>query len=260
MTILQSFILGLIQALTEFFPVSSSAHLKIAKLFFGLDESQNIYVFDLCCHFGTLFAVLFFLKNEIISIFTKERLKILYLFIAMLPLIPAYFILKPLREFASQSHFLGPCLIITGFILFAGHYLRLSFLKNGSKKSAIRDSLAIGAMQSAALIPGISRSASTISCAKAIGWQTNDAVRFSFLLSIPTILGGNAVELLKLTKEDTANMDISLLGCLVAFMTSLIVGLFMIRLAIKILDKGNLKPFAFYCCFLGIITWALLGG
>lgn len=259
MTLLQAFILGLVQALTEFFPVSSSAHLKLVKLFFGIEEGQSVVLFDLSCHLGTLIAVLYFLKNEIISLLRRDHKKMLLLFVALLPLIPAYFLLKPLREFASQTQYLGYCLMGTGLILFLGQYIRFYSPRPTSSKTQLRDALCIGAMQSAALIPGISRSASTISCASALGWQANDAVRFSFLLSIPTILGGNALELTKMVFSGDVLPTVSFQGCMVAFMTSLIAGLLMVKLAMKILEKGKLKPFAYYCTALGLVVLLFIG-
>jgi undecaprenyl-diphosphatase len=248
MSIIEALILGLVQGLTEFFPVSSSAHLKLAKLFLGIQQSEAHVVFDLVCHLGTLLALLYFLKKELATIFQKDRRKLLLIFIATLPLVPCYFLLKPLREFASQPHFLGPCLLITALILFLGQKLR------ANTQGQVKDAMWIGVMQSMALIPGISRSASTISCAKVLGWEARDAVRFSFLLSIPTVLAGNCLELLKLYLSRTPVHEIPVSACAVGFLTSLGIGLLVIRVAFSILEKGNLKPFAWYCLAFGIIV------
>ena len=236
-------VLGLVQGLTEFFPVSSSAHLKIVKLF--MDVGEVPVSFDLACHFGTLAALIWFLRKDISSLFSSERGQIPYFFLALLPLLPAYFLLAPLRRWAADPALLGYFLMLTGVILFLGQKLR--FKKEGSK---MRDVLLIGTMQAGALIPGISRSASTISAARSLGWDVKKAVRFSFLLAIPTIMGGNFVEILK-TKElsNVFNMY-SLTGCVTAF----IAGLGIIGFAFKILEKGNLKIFAIYCLILGIVA------
>ena len=108
-------------------------------------------------------------------------------------------------------------------------------------------------MQTAALIPGISRSGSTISAAQMLGWDPKEAVRFSFLLSIPTILGGNCIELLKLFFSESEPITVSFASCLIGFLSSLGVGLIMIKVAIAQLEKGNLKPFAFYCLIMGLL-------
>ena len=180
MSLIEAFIFGLLQGLTEFLPVSSSAHLKLAKLFFHIEKSESQVIFDLVCHLGTLFALLYFLRKEVLRMFSSERRKLFLLFAATLPLIPCYFLLKPLRDLASEPQFLGPCLICTAFILFLGQRLRLQRTASTTNKREMSDVLMIGVMQSAALIPGISRSASTISCAKVLGWKPREAVRFSF--------------------------------------------------------------------------------
>ena len=251
MSLIEAFILGLLQGLTEFLPISSSAHVKLAKLFFGVEASEAQVLFDLVCHLGTLVAILFFLKREIIFLFHKDRRKLFLLFFAVLPLIPCYLLLKPLRDFASHPHFLGFCLMLTAIILFMGDRFRLPRPISFSKKRQLSDVLWIGAMQSAALIPGISRSASTISCARVLGWDAKDAVRFSFLLSIPTIIGGNLLELLKIHLSHEATPFVPIPTYLVGFFTSLIFGSIVIRFAISFLERGDLKPFAWYCLGFG---------
>jgi undecaprenyl-diphosphatase len=254
MSIIEALILGLVQGLTEFFPVSSSAHLKLAKLFLGIQQSEVHVLFDLVCHLGTLLALLYFLKKEIANIFQRDRRQLLFIFVATLPLVPCYFLLKPVREFASQPHFLGPCLLITALILFLGQKLRAKQRDPASARGQVKDAVWIGVMQSMALIPGVSRSASTICCAKVLGWEARDAVRFSFLLSIPTVLAGNCLELLKLYLSHAPLHEIPVSACAVGFLTSLGIGLLVIRVAFSILEKGNLKPFAWYCLAFGIIV------
>ena len=258
MSLIEAFIFGLVQGLTEFFPVSSSAHMKLAKLLLHVERSDSHVLFDLLCHLGTLIALLHFLRKEIIHIFFHNRKKMLLLIVAMLPLIPAYFLLKPLREFASQPQYLGLCLVLTALILFSGQKLRLQKIPCTSTKRQVKDVLWIGMMQSTALIPGISRSASTISCAKVLGWNAKEAVRFSFLLSIPTIIGGNCLELLKIYLSHEHPGSVSMPACAVGFFTSLIFGLIVVRFALAILEKGNLKPFAWYCLAFGIIAGVYL--
>lgn len=248
----EAFVFGLLQGITEFLPISSSAHVKLAKLFFGVESSQNQVLFDLICHLGTLSALLYFLKQDIVDIFRRDRNKLFLIFVALVPLIPLYFLLKPLRDFASNPHCLGFCLIITSCILFSAQRWRLRKSPPASKREQLNASLWIGAMQSIALIPGISRSASTIACAKVLGWNAKEAVRFSFLLSIPTIIGGNCLELLKLYFSQAAPSSLSLSACLIGGMTALGCGLLIVRFAISYLEKGNFKPFAWYCLFLGI--------
>jgi undecaprenyl-diphosphatase len=257
MTLFQAFILGLIQAFTEFFPVSSSAHLKLTKILLGIEPKEDLILFDLSCHLGTLIAIIYFFRLEIMEICKDRGKKFLQIFVALLPLIPAYFLLKPVREFASNTAYLGYCLIATGLILFAGHFFKIPRKQNQVAHSKLKDAFCIGMLQSIALIPGISRSGSTIACASILGWEPIHAVRFSFLLSIPTVLGGNTLELTKAYFSHTPVWEGGMSMLILGFFTSLIVGLIVIKFAMKILEKGNLRPFAYYCIALGLFTFFL---
>lgn len=247
---LTALLLGIVQGVTEFLPVSSSAHLKIVKHLCNIEPEGQV-IFDLMCHLGTLAAVLLFFRKDIVHLLFHDRKKLGLLTVALIPLVPCYFLLKPLRDWASQTELLGFCLMATGLILFAGQYFRFNRQCVPSLRREVNDALWIGAMQSAALIPGISRSASTISCARALGWSASEAVRFSFLLSIPTIFGGNVLELAKAAAQH-ASMPISLSACAIGFGSSCIVGSIVVRFALRLLEKGNLKPFAWYCLAAGL--------
>jgi undecaprenyl-diphosphatase len=258
MSLFEAFIFGLLQGLTEFLPISSSAHVKLAKLIFNIESSEAQVLFDLVCHLGTLIALLIFLRQEIGQLLRCDKQKLQLLFIAMLPLIPCYFLLKPLRDFASHPQFLGICLICTALILFLGQRWRIDRIGHPVLQRQIKDVLWIGAVQSAALIPGISRSASTIACAKILGWESREAVRFSFLLSVPTIIGGNCLELLKIYLSHAKPPSVSMPACAIGLMTSFIFGFFVIRFALSYLEQGNLKPFAWYCLSFGMIVTLFL--
>lgn len=242
MTLLQAIILGIVQGLTEFFPISSSAHLQLTRSL--LKISQPSVLFDLACHVGTLSALFLYLRREIFALL-NDRPRLASLCMALLPLIPAYFLLKPLRDWAGEAHRLGYWLLLTAGLLFSGEWFRLSL-----KKNSLRDALVIGTMQAVALIPGISRSASTITAGRIIGLTTADAVRFSFLLSLPTILGGVCLESAKGYKELTFS---GALPCLAGGLMAFIVGSLAIRFAMSWLENGNFRPFAYYCFFLGLI-------
>jgi undecaprenyl-diphosphatase len=254
MTLIEALILGLIQGFTEFFPISSSAHVKIAKLILGLETSESHVIFDLSCHFGSLIALLYFFNRDIVQIFRYDHKKAWLFFIAMLPLIPFYFLLKPVRDAASKSEFLGFFMIATALILFGASWVKLKKEKSGSP---IKDALWIGTMQAVALIPGISRSAATIGTARSLGWTAQEAVRFSFLLSIPTILGGTSFELVKIASSANP-LPISLETCIIGFVAALGAGLLIVTPAIRFLEKGNLNPFAWYCLIAGILVTVYL--
>lgn len=247
MSILTALLLGLIQGLTEFLPVSSSAHLFILKN--ALGASNTPLFFDLCCHMGTLFALLFFLRKEILSLFFEPK-QFGHLLVALAPLIPCALVLENVRGLVSSPSFLGIFLIGTGAILILGESLRFKM-----RKSRVFDSLLIGAVQSVALLPGISRSASTISCARMLGWEPKKAVRFSFLLAIPTIFGGSLLEMKHLWGKKQIH-EVWTLPCLIGLLVSFAVGLVVIRYAFAFLEKGKLKPIAWYCMILGA-GWTL---
>lgn len=250
MSLLEAFLIGLIQGLTEFFPISSSAHLALFKLLLGIQDTETQVALSLFCHLGSLVAVMIFLRADILKIVQTDRKKALLLFLAIIPLIPCYLLLKPFKDWIFHPNFLGFGLMFTGVVLWIGQFWRLKSPIDPPFKKRAHDALYIGTMQSIALIPGISRSASTICCARVLGWNTSDAVRFSFLLSIPTIIGGNCLELLQITRFKGLSPTV----CIVGFTTSCIIGLFVIRFAFSILEKGNFKPFAWYCLILGLCS------
>ena len=246
MSLITALFLGLIQGLTEFFPISSSAHLEIAKKLFGIGSTPVL--FDLACHLGTLIALLWFFRTDIITILRSDKKKGLYLTLALIPLLPSYFLLSHLRAYLASPHYLGLLLMATGGIILAGQRIRVK--KRGGM---LRDILLIGTMQSCALIPGISRSASTISCAQILGWSQQEAVRFSFLLAIPTIMSGTFFEIRKLAGDEQLLSSIGP-GCLVGFAAAAVAGFAIINLAIRILERGKLANFAWYCLILGGLT------
>jgi undecaprenyl-diphosphatase len=248
MSLMQALILGLVQGVTEFFPISSSAHLRLAKWFLSIPDGEHLLFFDLSCHAGTLFALMIFLRKEIWEILTSWRKMALY-FLALLPLIPAYFFLKPVRVAASHPAYLGYALMGTALLLFIASK---KIDKVPGKKW--KNVLCIGLMQTLALIPGISRSGSTISAARFCGWSWKEAAQFSFLLSVPTILGGEALELMKGHEGNLISLPCYLTG----FLASFALGLICVRFVFWIYEKEIVRPFAYYCAALGIGAWAWL--
>jgi undecaprenyl-diphosphatase len=244
---LHAVFLGLIQGITEFFPISSSAHLKAFKTFFGISTGEETVIFDLFCHVGTLLALAFYFRRDILEFFYYPR-RLIPFMAALLPLVPFYFLLKPVREALSKPEYLGFCLIGTAAILYAASLLQSKM----KARITVKDALWIGTFQGIALIPGISRSAATIGAGIWRGATPFEAVRFSFLLSLPAVSGGTFLELIK-AKSHLAAMTISLPHCLIGFATAAIVGLIAVRFAIPLLQRGVLKPFAGYCLIAGIL-------
>lgn len=262
MTLIQALILGIIQGLTEFLPISSSTHLTIAKKILYIEPSDWMVYFDLICHFGTLFAIFTMLWKEAWNVL-KSIQSICLFALALLPLVPGYFLFKPLRILFSNDA--GFFLILTSAMMFfaSSRYClsRKSICcaeidtlcpKNLKDPSSLKwqDALWIGLSQSLALIPGISRSASTISTARILGWEWKNAARFSFLLSIPTIIGGSLFE--------TMHASISLSEIpwkifAIGFVSSFLMGIGSVRLLFWILNRGTLRPFAWYCLGVGLL-------
>jgi len=254
--LVQALILGFIQGVTEFFPISSSAHLKLAKLFFGIDAEKDIF-FDLICHLGTLFACILYLRKEIQKVF-RDRKRFFLIFLAIIPLVPFYFFLKPVRVYFSQIQFLGFFLIFTGLLLFLlskrSHQEAFVNISSQPFRRKINDVLFIGCMQTLALIPGISRAGSTITAACFRGWHWREAVCFSFLLAIPTILGGSLLEVMKAVSSTGLVFGEAAKCYLVGFVSSFAVGLISVRLLFWSFEKKKIRPFAWYCLILGLLT------
>jgi undecaprenyl-diphosphatase len=256
MSWLHALILGLVQGCTEFFPISSSAHLKMIKSWLQTPTGEETVIFDLACHLGTLIALVVYFRKDLWEICVLQPKKLLLYSVALLPLVPAYFLLKPVRLWASQPHLLGACLLITALLLFAAQKLSQNpspqkLTPTPSQKPSWKSALWIGALQSVALVPGISRSASTIAGGV---WQrltVSEAVRFSFILSIPAVAGGAFLETLKLTNHTVLSFDAS--ACAIGFGVSALVGLGVVRIAIPLLQKGVFRPFAWYCLIVAIL-------
>jgi undecaprenyl-diphosphatase len=242
MEIWQSALLGIIQGVTEFFPVSSSAHLKLARFLLGI-EGTWLY-FDLACHFGSWFALVFFMRNKLMSCLKNWR----QFFLALIPLVPAYIIVKSLHLF--EGGHTGYYLILSGGLLFLGMQGKNYAL------SAQKSFLLIGSMQALALMPGVSRSGATMLGGRLLGKSWLDAAEFSFLLAIPTILGGEIIETAKALKSPLPiPWDACIVGAIFSFLTAMLA----IRIAFRVYEKGTLAPFAWYCIGIGLMMIGLYG-
>jgi undecaprenyl-diphosphatase len=214
----------------------------------GLGEGEQWLYFDLACHLGTWVALVFFLRREIGEVFRSVRKMALFA-LAMLPLVPAYFLFKPVRVYLSAPVYTGVFLIVTGLLL---------FLANRSRDRPPRKIpavICIGVAQAMALLPGLSRSGSTIATGKLWGWSWVEAARFSFLLAVPTIFGGELLESWKLLGQE---VPVDLLACFVGFCSALGVGLLSVRWVFWLYEKRYVKPFAWYCLAFGLV-WILNG-
>lgn len=257
MSILQAILLGLVQGLTEFIPVSSSGHLLLLHDALGVEG--NALAFDVALHAGTLLALISFFWRDIWelgqSLLKKnDRTRLAHLLI--LATIPAA-VLGFLMQDAAESSFRSPLLVSWTMLIFGGIMLLADYVYDRHTKHTKLDkislgqALAMGFAQAVALVPGVSRSGSTITTGLFVGLDRVAATRFSFLLGIPITAGA----VLKIFTEQSALQQVSAeAGIFVAgIVTAFLSGLFAIRFMIRYLGKNGLSVFAYYRIGLGLI-------
>lgn len=270
MNYITAIFLGLVQGIAEFLPISSSGHLALFQHFFGLTNAEENYMFfDVLLHLGTLISIFIVYWKDIVAlvkelvrfltcIFSKEKRKqmdrlppdgrmVLMLIIATLPLFAVYPIKDKVEGLYSSSIFIGCALLATGFILFFAD--RMARGRKTARSATMLDALLVGIGQAIAVIPGLSRSGTTISAGMVRGFQRHFSVRFSFLLSIPAVLGANIVSLKDVAAEgiDGGQLPMYLVGMVVAA----VAGYFAIHLVNRMADKGKFGNFAYYCWGVG---------
>lgn len=271
MTVFSSFLLGLIQGVAEFLPISSSGHLAIAQNLLNL-QAEIPEFFDVLLHLGTLLAVFVAywqdIKDMVVEFFRgigdlahrstptpvpSARRLILLIILGTLPL----FIVLPIKDkvqgLSNNMVFIGAALIVTGFLLFASDMIKKG--RKNERTATWLDVLLVGAGQAIATIPGISRSGMTISAGCFMGFERKFAVRFSFLLSIPAVLGANILSLKDAFEAGVAWNEVPVY--LVGVVTAAVVGYLCIRLLKMIADKGKFGAFSYYCWAVGLLTLIL---
>lgn len=260
MNYFQGALLGIVQGLTEFLPVSSSGHLVIVQGLLGIMEPG--ITFEVLVHFGTVLSVIWVFSGDILRIlkqFSRERTERHFLLMLILGIIPTGImglLLKDLFAVLYESVFsVGLALLFTGMLLF----ILQKFPPGNKKEGDIRpaDALLVSIAQGLAIIPGLSRSGSTIVTALWRGLDRETAVRYSFLLSVPVILGATVVELKDLAGTAGGLTGPTLLGALAAFVS----GIFAIKVFVRFLKSGRFHYFAYYCWLAGalVIVLKLLG-
>lgn len=266
MVFLIAILLGLVQGLCEFLPVSSSGHLYlISKLTSGaVGEDTFGSFFTVMLHVATLIAVLFVYREQVLAILRHPIQKLtLHLIIATLPTVVFALILKKfdaLDKWLDEGNFVGFSFLLTAVFLTVSELLcRRRKAKKSIDTMRWTDALVIGGMQAIGVLPGVSRSGSTIAGALGMRIDRKSAANFSFLLSIPAILGGLVLELYKLVKEpDSINLTVGtasawILGMLVAAIS----GYFAVRFMIRLITKKGLLGFAIYTGALGLVVLIL---
>jgi undecaprenyl-diphosphatase len=240
MTFYQSILLGIIQGLTEFLPVSSSGHLVIFQKLLGL-SSPPVF-FDVLVHVGTLLSVLVYFKDNIIDFYKSHFWLII---IGSIPAGVVGLLLNSHTEVIFNSlELVGLALLITGFLLLSTNFLKVK----KTDKLNFSKSFIIGIFQALAIIPGISRSGSTIAVGLWQGLKRKTAFAFSFFLSLPAIMAALG---LQLSGVNFATID--WLATIIGFFTAFISGLLALKILEKMVLQGRLLYFSFYCFALGVL-------
>ncbi len=270
MSILSAFFQAIIQGLTEFLPVSSSGHLALVQHFTGVNPEDATFL-SAVMHLGTLVAVFIafrkliwnliiefmkLIKDIFVGKFSLKEMNeyrrmIVMLLVSLVPL----FIILPFKNYydviVSKGNlaFLGLCFLITSILLYISDKC-IKGTKTG-KDMKYKDALSIGIMQGVSILPGISRSGSTVATSLICGLSKKFAIQFSFILGIPAILGGGLIEI-KSAFETKANIEI--LPLIIGFIVSALTGLFAIKLIAWIIKSDKFRLFAYYTLVLGAIT------
>ena len=250
MTILQAIVLGIVQGITEFLPVSSSGHLELFQHLFGCGNFEQHLFFDLICHLGTLLALIAVYFKEIRKLITTQRHRLVQVAIAIIPLFFVLPIMKQVEAIFNEPKYLGYFFLVTALLLYNGE----KWGKSGTPTPSLSGAFIIGCFQTLALFPGISRSGATISAGRLLGWERQEAVTFSFLLAIPTILGGATIQLLKVS-QGKATLALPWSHYTIGFVCSTLVGYCTLHLLIHLAIRRSLMPFAWYCAAIGIAAW-----
>ena len=257
---LEALVLGIIQGLTEYLPVSSSGHLAIGQALFGMDDGADNLMFTVAVHVATVLSTLVVLWSEIdwilrglfkfeLNAETKYALNIL---VSMIPVgIVGVFFKDYVEEiFGSGLLVVGCCLLITASLL------TFSYFAKPRQKEHIswKDALIIGIAQAIAVLPGVSRSGSTIATGLLLGNKKESLAQFSFLMVIPPILGEALLDVLKAVKGEAVLGGIEALPLTIGFLAAFLSGCVACKWMINIVKRGKLIYFGIYCAVVGVIT------
>ena len=269
LTYFLSILMGIIQGVAEFLPISSSGHLALFQTFFGMETVEEKYMFfTVLLHFGTLISVCVVYWRDIADMIREfflgiaalvgrkdtgvtpppARRMVMLIIIATLPLFVMVLLQDAINQLFSNSIMVSCALIVTGFILFFSD--RLAKGHKTVRNATVADALIVGCGQALAVIPGLSRSGTTISVGMLRGFDRAFAVRFSFLLSLPAILGANVLEIKDAVEAGFPMEELPMY--LVGVAVAAVVGYFAIRLVKSLADKGKFGKFAYYCWAVGL--------
>lgn len=258
----EALILGLIQGLTEYLPVSSSGHLAIGSALFGVEGEENL-AFTIVVHVATVLSTLVILWKEIDWLFkglfkfrmNDETRYVLNILISMVPIgiVGVFFKDKVEEIFGSGLLVVGCCLLLTASLLAFSYYY-----KPKQKESiGMKDAFIIGLAQACAVLPGLSRSGSTIATGLLLGCDKARLAQFSFLMVIPPILGEALLDGMKMMKGEAVAGDIPTLSLVVGFLAAFASGCLACKWMLNIVKRGKLLYFAIYCAIVGALTLIL---
>ena len=271
MNIFLAIIYGIIQGIAEFLPISSSAHLAIAQNLFGMENLEaSHFTFDILLHLGTLIAVFIVYYKDIfelvpavfsmfgkvfkgkfkLSDYTESERFVIFVIIATIPLVAAVFVKDYIEILGNYTKIIGGILILNGFVLFISDKLEKGTvsLENAKPKNA----LFVGLCQMCAIVPGLSRSGSTITGGLLMGFKREFAVKFSFILSIPAIIGANLLSVADIFKNPIPSSDI--VPYIAGTIAAAVVGILAMKTLIYISKKSNFRMFSYYCFAVGLLA------
>lgn len=256
---LQALVLGIVQGLTEYLPVSSSGHLAIGSYLFGIDGEENL-AFTVLVHVATVMSTFVVLWKEIDWILkglfkfkmNDETKYFLNIVVSMIPIgiVGVFFKDKVEEIFGSGLLIVGCCLLLTALLLTFSYYAK----PRQREYISLKDAFIIGLAQACAVLPGLSRSGSTIATGLLLGNKKEKLAQFSFLMVIPPILGEALLDVLKAAKGEEAFGDISVLPLVVGFIAAFVSGCLACKWMINIVKKGKLIYFGIYCAIAGAVT------
>lgn len=258
---------GLVQGLTEFLPVSSSGHLVLVQALFGSGVETNYMLFNVLLHFGTLLSVVVAFWKDIKELFVeffgwiRDGFRInghpyrRFIVMLLITLIPMFLILpieSRLEAAFSSPLLVGLLLLVTAALLFLSE--KAPKKHKTEQNASWLDALIVGIGQMFAVLPGLSRSGTTICTGLFCGFSREFAVRFAFIMSLPVVLGANILELADVIREPSLMGDASIACYAVGILVSMVSGLAAIRLVKFITKRGNFRPFVVYCTLVGTVA------
>jgi len=256
MSLIEALILGLLQGLTEFLPVSSSGHLELGGVLFGLEDPHNFFTFNIIVHGATFMSVVVVFRNDIASLilnffrfqWNAEMKFTLLLLVSAIPtgIIGLLFEEQIERVFEGRVVFVGLMLLVTATLLFLTRYAPAQ-----KKDVTLKTALVIGLAQTLAILPGISRSGATISTALFFGIEKGKAIRFSFLMVLIPVFGANFLKIISMS-EDTGSASLEMTPMIIGAISAFVAGVIACKWMLSIVRRGNISYFSIYCVLAGI--------